>query len=445
MRVKLCSLISAASLTIFAALAGTATAATAPTGPPTATGTGGAAATVETLATQAAVDTLRRGGNAVDAAVTAAAVLGVTEPFSCGIGGGGFLLLRTAGGAVTSIDHRETGPAAMRVDSFWENGAALPFTPARYSGLSVGVPGTVAGWAKALDRYGTISLAEALQPAIRIAREGFVIDSTFFDQTQGNVDFFDDVPASAALFLDPDGTPKDVGTVFRNADLATRVRADWEARREGLLPRRDRRRARRDRAETAGGADREPRVAAGPDDDARPTHVCGTRTSADAGVVPRARRLRDGAALERRLDRRRGAQHPGGLSARDGDPRAATAPVPGGVALRVRRPRRVPRRRGLRPRASARAALRRVRRDAPCPDHGDRRPRRRRRPATPGRSRMQSDFCSLARPSTRRASRRRTSASPTAGATSSRTRSRSSRPAGPGSSSPAGGSCSTTS
>jgi gamma-glutamyltranspeptidase/glutathione hydrolase len=220
MRVKLCSLISAASLTIFAALAGTATAATAPSGPPTATGTGGAAATVETLATQAAVDTLRRGGNAVDAAVTAAAVLGVTEPFSCGIGGGGFILLRTPGGPVTSIDHRETAPAHMRVDSFWENGAPLPFTAARYSGLSVGVPGTVAGWADALHRYGTISLAEALAPAIRIARDGFVIDATFFSQTQGNVDFFDDIPASAALFLDPDGTPKDVGSIFRNPDLA---------------------------------------------------------------------------------------------------------------------------------------------------------------------------------------------------------------------------------
>src|SRR5688572_8692383 len=151
MRTRVCSLVTATAILVLGALAGSAAAAPAPTGPPTATGTGGAAATVETLATQAAVDTLRRGGNAVDAAVTAAAVLGVTEPFSCGIGGGGFLLLRTAGGAVTSIDHRETGPAAMRVDSFWENGAALPFTPARYSGLSVGVPGTVAGWAKALD------------------------------------------------------------------------------------------------------------------------------------------------------------------------------------------------------------------------------------------------------------------------------------------------------
>ena len=128
-----------------------------------------------------------------------------------------------------------------------------------------------------------------------------------------------------------------------------RVRADCAPRREGLLPRRDRRRARRDGAEPTGGADREPCVAFGPDDDAGPAHVCGARTSAHEGVVPRARRLRNGPALERRLNRRRGAQHPGGLSARDGDPRAAAAPVPGGVALRVRRPRRVPRRRGLRP------------------------------------------------------------------------------------------------
>jgi gamma-glutamyltranspeptidase/glutathione hydrolase len=192
-----------------------------PHGPPTATGTGGAAATVDVLATQAAVDTLRRGGNAVDAAVAAAAVLGVTEPFSCGIGGGGFMVVyRASDGKVTTIDGRETAPAAMRPDSFWENGRMLPFNDARYSGLSVGVPGTVETWDEALARYGTISLAEALAPAIQVARGGFVVDQTFFDQTQGNVDFFDDIPASAALFLDPDGTPRDVGSTFRNPDLA---------------------------------------------------------------------------------------------------------------------------------------------------------------------------------------------------------------------------------
>ena len=193
-----------------------------PHGPATATGTGGAAATVDTLATQAAVDTLRGGGNAVDAAVTAAAVLGVTEPFSCGIGGGGFMVVyRASDGKVTTIDSRERAPAAMRPDSFWEGGSPLPFNDARFSGLSVGVPGTVASWDEALSKYGTTSLSAALRPAIRVARDGFVVDQTFFDQTQQNVDYFDDVPSTAALYLDPDGTPRDVGTVLRNPDLAS--------------------------------------------------------------------------------------------------------------------------------------------------------------------------------------------------------------------------------
>jgi gamma-glutamyltranspeptidase/glutathione hydrolase len=193
-----------------------------PHGPARATGTGGAAATVDTLATQAAVDTLRGGGNAVDAAVTAAAVLGVTEPFSSGIGGGGFMVVyRASDGKVTTIDGRERAPAAMRPDSFWENDRPLPFNDARFSGLSVGVPGTVETWDEALLRYGTISMADALQAAIRVARNGFVVDQTFFDQTQQNVDYFDDVPSTAALYLDSDGTPHDVGTVFRNPDLAS--------------------------------------------------------------------------------------------------------------------------------------------------------------------------------------------------------------------------------
>jgi gamma-glutamyltranspeptidase / glutathione hydrolase len=190
-------------------------------GPPTQTGTGGAAATVERIATQAAIDTLKHGGNAVDATVAAAAVLGVTEPFSCGIGGGGFMVIyRASDGKVTTIDHREKAPAAMGPDSFWENGKPLPFNDARWSGRSVGVPGTVLGWAEALERYGTMSLADALAPGIHVARDGFVVDQTFFDQTQQAVDFFDDVPATARLFLDPDGTPHDVGSVFTNPELA---------------------------------------------------------------------------------------------------------------------------------------------------------------------------------------------------------------------------------
>jgi gamma-glutamyltranspeptidase / glutathione hydrolase len=224
MRGSRCRTFFLAALAACAALVGGAGASAhvgSGSGPPTATGTGGAAASVERIATQAAIDTLRAGGNAVDAAVAAGGVLGVTEPFSAGIGGGGFMVIyRASDGKVTTIDSRETAPAAMTPTSFIENNSPLPFEAARYSGLSVGVPGTVEGWAQALERYGTMSLAQVLQPGIHAAQHGFVIDQTFFDQTNANRDFFDDGPASAALYLDPDGTPRDVGTVFTNPDLA---------------------------------------------------------------------------------------------------------------------------------------------------------------------------------------------------------------------------------
>jgi gamma-glutamyltranspeptidase / glutathione hydrolase len=188
---------------------------------PTASGSGGAAATVDSVATTAATDVLRRGGNAVDAAVAVAAVLGVTEPFSCGIGGGGFMVIRTPKGKVTTIDSREESPDAMQPDSFFENGARLTFDDARYSGLSAGVPGTVAGWNDALRKYGSWSMKRVLAPAIDVAREGFVVDETFSSQTRPNIPWFDDIPSTAALYLDPDGTERDPGYVLRNPDMAT--------------------------------------------------------------------------------------------------------------------------------------------------------------------------------------------------------------------------------
>jgi gamma-glutamyltranspeptidase / glutathione hydrolase len=187
---------------------------------PTAVGSGGAAGTVDALATKAAIDTLKRGGNAVDATVAAAGVLGVTEPFSAGIGGGGFMVIRTPHGTITTIDGREEAPSAMRPNSFFENERPLDFSAARYSGLSAGVPGTVAQWDEALDRYGTKSLRKLLQPGIDVARRGFTVDQTFVNQTQENVDYFEDVPSTAAIYLDPDGTPRDVGSTLRNPDLA---------------------------------------------------------------------------------------------------------------------------------------------------------------------------------------------------------------------------------
>src|SRR3954469_6328512 len=161
---------------------------------PTAIGKGGAAASVDPLATQAAIDVMRAGGNAFDAAVAAASGLGVVEPYSCGIGGGGFMVLRDGdSGRITTIDSREKAPAAMKPDSFFINGRPptdAQFNLNRYSGMSAGVPGTPAAWEYLLKHYGTMSLNEALSYGVNVATNGFYVDKTFYDQTAGNQTYF---------------------------------------------------------------------------------------------------------------------------------------------------------------------------------------------------------------------------------------------------------------
>src|SRR4051794_13667574 len=153
-----------------------------------ATGTGGAAATVDKTATDAAIRVLRRGGNAVDAAIAAAGVLGVVEPYSSGIGGGGFMVIRSKDGSIDTIDGREFAPAAFNENSFIDpaTGTPLPFTEAVTSGLGVGVPGTLATWQTALQRHGTMSLRKLLRPGIEVAKRGFVVDQALAQQTKDN-------------------------------------------------------------------------------------------------------------------------------------------------------------------------------------------------------------------------------------------------------------------
>ncbi|MEO3813743.1 gamma-glutamyltransferase [Sphaerisporangium sp. B11E5] len=191
---------------------------------PVAEGYGGAVATVDLDASKAALGVLKQGGNAMDAAVAGAAALGVTEPYSAGLAGGGFIVYYDARrGRVISIDGREKAPAAMTETAFQENGAAIPFADAVTSGLSVGVPGSVAQWETALKKYGTLSLKQALKPAADLADRGFVVDQTFYDQTQQNAARFADFTSTAALYL-PGGAPPAVGSVFRNPDLARTYR-----------------------------------------------------------------------------------------------------------------------------------------------------------------------------------------------------------------------------
>jgi gamma-glutamyltranspeptidase / glutathione hydrolase len=195
----------------------------APPKKPTARGTGGAVSSVDPYATRVGLRVLRRGGNAVDAAVATAAALGVTEPYSAGIGGGGYFVVYDAKtGRVRTIDGRETAPRTMPRNAFIDpkTGEPYPFTPELVtSGVSVGTPGTPATWRRALDRWGTWSLAEALAPATRIAREGFRVDRTFRQQTLDNQERFEAFRSTKRLFLRGGDAPR-VGSTFRNRDLA---------------------------------------------------------------------------------------------------------------------------------------------------------------------------------------------------------------------------------
>jgi gamma-glutamyltranspeptidase/glutathione hydrolase len=191
---------------------------------PVATGTGGAVATISEPASKAAIAILNQGGNAIDAAVAAAATLGVTDPFSCGIGGGGFMVIYLARDKrVITIDHRETAPASFTPTVFLENGKPLDFDTVVASGMAVGVPGTVRGWHEALDRYGSMSFKQVLAPAIAVASDGFAVNANFTRLVGINQDKFSKFPATAALYL-KHGKPPAAGTVLRNPDLARAYR-----------------------------------------------------------------------------------------------------------------------------------------------------------------------------------------------------------------------------
>ena len=194
---------------------------------PTVHGSGGAVTSVDPYATQVGLRVLRAGGNATDAAVATAAALGVTEPFSAGIGGGGYFVHYSARtGKVSTIDGRETAPAAMPHDAFIdpETGDPYNFSPELVtSGVSVGVPGTLATWQRALKRWGTRSLAASLLPAAQLADRGFVVDQTFRGQVQQNEQRFKTFVPTKKLYWRGGHAPR-VGSTFRNHDLAATYR-----------------------------------------------------------------------------------------------------------------------------------------------------------------------------------------------------------------------------
>ncbi|WP_314437162.1 gamma-glutamyltransferase [Massilia timonae] len=191
---------------------------------PVATGTGGAVATISAQASQAALAILNQGGNAVDAAVAAAATLGVTDPFSCGIGGGGFMVIYLARDKrVITIDHRETAPGAVGPRLFQQDGKPLDFETAVASGAAVGVPGTVRGWHEALERYGSMRFSQVLAPAIAVADGGFRINANFSKLVEQNDKKFRQFAPTSELYLHK-GKALPAGTLLRNPGMARAYR-----------------------------------------------------------------------------------------------------------------------------------------------------------------------------------------------------------------------------
>ncbi len=172
------------------------------------------------LASAAGVEILQQGGNAVDAAVATSLAVCVVNPSSCGIGGGGFMLIYSARERrAVALDYRETAPAAATRDMFVRNGAAVPEL-SRRGGLAVAVPGEIAGLAAALQRYGKLSWQQVMQPAIRLARDGFAIEAHLADQIEDNAEAFRSEPLLAHTFLRQDGSVLRAGDILRRPQLA---------------------------------------------------------------------------------------------------------------------------------------------------------------------------------------------------------------------------------
>ncbi|MEQ4532272.1 MAG: gamma-glutamyltransferase [Mixta sp.] len=181
----------------------------------------GMVASVDATATQVGVDILRQGGNAVDAAVAVGFALAVTHPQAGNLGGGGFMLLRTASGRTTAIDFREIAPARASRDMFLDKQGNADSKLSLTSPLASGTPGTVAGFALAAQKYGTLPLSKLVQPAVELARKGIIVNDALADDlnTYGKEVLLSH-DNSKAIFFKPDGTPYQKGERLVQANLA---------------------------------------------------------------------------------------------------------------------------------------------------------------------------------------------------------------------------------
>jgi gamma-glutamyltranspeptidase/glutathione hydrolase len=185
---------------------------------------GGMVATVNPIATQAGLDALRAGGNAVDAAIACALTLGVVDGHNSGIGGGCFLTLRLADGRLITLDGRETAPAAATRDMFLRDGKA-DAKLSQDGALSVGIPGELATLAYASTNFGRLPLAQLLEAAAKVAENGFPIDSHYASRVRATKTELAAFPDARAIFLRGLPTVPAKGDWLKQPDLAKSYRA----------------------------------------------------------------------------------------------------------------------------------------------------------------------------------------------------------------------------
>ncbi|MCF6118644.1 gamma-glutamyltransferase [Mesorhizobium muleiense] len=202
--------------------------------PQPAKGEHGMVVTAQHLASEVGVEVLKKGGNAVDAAVAVGYALAVVYPNAGNIGGGGFMTIRFNDGRSTFLDFRERAPLASTKTMYLDKGGK-PVKGASLDGyLAVGVPGSVAGFETAREKYGTLTRQDLMAPAIRYARDGFVLEQGDVASLEGGAARLAKDPAAAAIFLKPGGKPYAVGERLVQADLAASLSAVSERGRDAF-------------------------------------------------------------------------------------------------------------------------------------------------------------------------------------------------------------------
>lgn len=172
------------------------------------------------IASEVGVEIMKKGGNAIDASIATAFALAVTHPQAGNIGGGGFMVFMNSESDVTTIDFREKAPLASTSDMFLDEEGNL-IRGLNHDGLlAVGVPGTVAGFYLAHEKYGSLPWADLIQPAVTLAEEGFPLNWSLYDHAQYYITQKESLPFMADFFLGEDGKPLDPGETWKQPALA---------------------------------------------------------------------------------------------------------------------------------------------------------------------------------------------------------------------------------